>query len=88
MKIQLKPEQEQFIQSRLASGRYENADDVIALALKLLEEWEKGYQEWEEKTRKKIAIGLAQVEVGEVLERKVIIARLEDKLRQALGSQE
>ncbi|YAF98012.1 MAG: type II toxin-antitoxin system ParD family antitoxin [Nodularia sp. CChRGM 3473] len=81
MKIQLKPEQEQFIQSRLASGRYENSDDVIALALKLLEEWE-------EKTRKKIAIGLAQIEVGEVLERKVVIARLEDKLRQALESQE
>ncbi|WP_442935777.1 ribbon-helix-helix domain-containing protein [Nostoc sp.] len=40
--IQLKPEHEQFIQSRIANGRYENADDVIALALvlvlKLLEE--------------------------------------------------
>ncbi|MFN6568591.1 type II toxin-antitoxin system ParD family antitoxin [Dendronalium sp. ChiSLP03b] len=88
MNIELKPEYKQFIQSRIASGRYENADDVIALAFKLLEEWEKGYQEWEEKTRKKIAVGLAQIEGGEVSDRKVVIARLEEKLRQALGSQE
>ncbi|MBN3950400.1 MAG: type II toxin-antitoxin system ParD family antitoxin [Nostoc sp. NMS7] len=60
MNIQLKPEHEQFIQSRIANGRYEKADDVIALALalKLLEEWEKGDQDWEEETCKKIAVGL------------------------------
>ncbi|MDJ0619670.1 MAG: type II toxin-antitoxin system ParD family antitoxin [Calothrix sp. MO_192.B10] len=88
MNIQLKPEQEQFIQSRIASGRYENANDVIALALKLLEEWEKGYQEWEEKTREKVAVGLAQIERGEVLDGEVVIARLEEKLLQARRSQE
>ncbi len=42
MHIQLKPKHEQFIQAQMASGRYENADDIIAKALKLLEEWEKG----------------------------------------------
>ncbi|MEH2292567.1 type II toxin-antitoxin system ParD family antitoxin [Nostoc sp.] len=88
MNIQLKPEHEQFIQSRIANGRYENADDVIALALKLLEEYEKGYQEWEEETHKKIAVGLAEIERGEVLDGEVVIARLEKKLRQARGSQE
>ncbi|WP_442948765.1 ribbon-helix-helix domain-containing protein [Nostoc sp.] len=36
--MQLKPEHDKFIQSRIPNGRYENADDVIALALKLLEE--------------------------------------------------
>ncbi|MEH2389721.1 MAG: type II toxin-antitoxin system ParD family antitoxin [Nostoc sp.] len=81
MNIQLKPEHEQFIQSRIANGRYEKADDVIALVLKLLEEWEKGDQDWEEETRKKIAVGLGQIERGEVLNGKVVIARLEKKLR-------
>ena len=54
MNIQLQAEYEQFIQTRIATGRYENAEDVIVKALKLLEEWEKGYQEWEEETKKKL----------------------------------
>jgi antitoxin ParD1/3/4 len=87
MSIQLKPEHEQLIQTRLASGKYENADDVIAKALKLLEEWEKGYQEWEEDTRKKIAIGLAQIERGEVVDGEVVMAQLQDKIRKARQNQ-
>ena len=83
MNIQLKPEHEQLIQIRLASGKYKNADDVITKALKLLEEWEKGYQKWEEETRKKIAVGLTQIEGGEVVDGEVVIARLQDKIRKA-----
>ena len=37
MNIQLKPEQEKFIQEKIASGEYTNADDVISEAFKLLE---------------------------------------------------
>ena len=88
MNIQLKPEHEQLIQTRLASGRYENADDVIVKALKLLEEWEKGYQEWEEETRKKIAVGLAQIERGEVVDGEVVMALLQDKIRKARDNQD
>ncbi len=88
MNIQLKPEHKQLIQTRLASGRYENADDVILKALKLLEEWEKGYQEWEEETRKKIAVGLAQIERGQVVDGEVVMAQLQDKIRKARESKE
>ncbi|OKH32230.1 CopG family transcriptional regulator [Calothrix sp. HK-06] len=87
MNIQLKPEHEQLIQTRLASGRYENADDVIAKALKLLEEWDNSYQEWEEETRKKIAVGLAQVERGQVVDGEVVMAQLQDKIRKARENQ-
>lgn len=38
MNIQLQAEYEQFIQTRIAINRYENAEDVIVKALKLLEE--------------------------------------------------
>ncbi|TAE56656.1 MAG: type II toxin-antitoxin system ParD family antitoxin [Nostocales cyanobacterium] len=80
MNIQLKPEHKQLIETRLASGRYENVDDVITKALKLLEEWEKGYQDWEEETRQKIAVGIAQMERGEVVDGEVVMARLQDKI--------
>jgi antitoxin ParD1/3/4 len=41
MTIQLKPEQEKFIQEKIAIGEYSNADDVISQAFKLLEAREK-----------------------------------------------
>ncbi|NDJ21113.1 type II toxin-antitoxin system ParD family antitoxin [Nostoc sp. B(2019)] len=87
MNITLKPEIEQFIQAQIATGRYVNAEDVITKALKLLAESDKGYQEWEEDTRKKIAVGLAQIERGEVLDSEVVMARLEEKLRKARENQ-
>ncbi|BAY33181.1 hypothetical protein NIES2107_50760 [Nostoc carneum NIES-2107] len=82
MNIQLKAEYEQFIQNRIATGRYESAEDVIAQALKLLEEWENGYQEWEAEVQQKIAVGLASIERGDVLNSEVFMERLEEKLRQ------
>ncbi|OCQ98215.1 CopG family transcriptional regulator [Nostoc sp. MBR 210] len=87
MNIQLKAEYEQFIQNRIATGRYENAEDVIIKALKLLEEWEKGYQEWEEETQQKLAAGFASIEHGDVLDSQVVMARLEEKLRIARETQ-
>jgi antitoxin ParD1/3/4 len=61
MKIQLKPETEELIQAYIATGHYTNADEVIIKALKLLSDWEKGYQEWEQETIKKVDVGLAQI---------------------------
>ncbi|MBD2297682.1 type II toxin-antitoxin system ParD family antitoxin [Nostoc sp. FACHB-190] len=87
MNIQLKAEYEQFIQNRIATGRYENAEDVIVKALKLLEEWEQGYQEWEEETQQKLAAGLASIENGDILDSQVVMARLEEKLRIARETQ-
>ncbi|MBO3462072.1 type II toxin-antitoxin system ParD family antitoxin [Aetokthonos hydrillicola Thurmond2011] len=87
MNIQLQEEYEQFIQTQIATGRYENAEDVIIKALKLLEEWEKGYQEWEEETRKKLVAGLASIERGDVVHGQVVMARLEEKLRKARENQ-
>ncbi|MDB9490018.1 MAG: type II toxin-antitoxin system ParD family antitoxin [Dolichospermum sp.] len=87
MNIQVKPETQELIQAYIATGHYTNADEVIIKALKLLSEWEKGYQEWEQETREKLAVGLAQVEQGEVIDGNVVMARLHEKIRQARESQ-
>jgi antitoxin ParD1/3/4 len=87
MNIQVKPETQELIQAYIATGHYTNADEVITKALKLLSEWEKGYQEWEQETREKLAVGLAQVEQGEVIDGDVVMARLHEKIRQARESQ-
>ncbi|HLO86066.1 MAG TPA: type II toxin-antitoxin system ParD family antitoxin [Nostocaceae cyanobacterium] len=87
MHIQLKPETEELIQAYIATGKYSDADEVVIKALKLLSEWEKGYQQWVEETREKVAVGLAQIERGEVIDSEVVMARLQEKIRIARENQ-
>ncbi|ALB43184.1 MAG: type II toxin-antitoxin system ParD family antitoxin [Nostocales cyanobacterium LacPavin_0920_SED1_MAG_38_18] len=83
MNIQIKPELEQIIQAQIATGRYTNPEDVISKALKLLLEWDKGYQNWLEETREKVDIAIEQLDRGEGINGDVVISQLRDKLRQA-----
>lgn len=83
MNIQIKPELEQIIQAQIATGRYTNPEDVISKALKLLLEWDKGYQHWVEETREKVDVAIEQLDRGEGINGDVVISQLRDKLRQA-----
>ncbi|MDB9468307.1 type II toxin-antitoxin system ParD family antitoxin [Dolichospermum circinale CS-1225] len=83
MNIQIKPELEQIIQAQIATGRYTNPEDVISKALKLLLEWDKGYQNWVEETREKVDVAIEQLDRGEGINGDVVISQLRDKLRQA-----
>ena len=83
MNIQIKPELEQIIQAQIATGRYTNPEDVISKALKLLLEWDKGYQNWVEETREKVDVAIEQLDRGEGIDGEVVISQLRDKLRQA-----
>ncbi|MDY7007702.1 MAG: type II toxin-antitoxin system ParD family antitoxin [Cyanobacteriota bacterium] len=83
MDIILKPEQEKLIQAKVNSGKYTTVDEVIAEALKLLDERDKHYQNWVEDTRKKVAVGLAQLDRGEGIEVQTVINKLKEKVRQA-----
>ena len=61
MNITLKPEEEQLIQEKLRSGKYQTAYEVIVEALRLLAERDKYYQKWVEETRQKVVVGLQQL---------------------------
>jgi antitoxin ParD1/3/4 len=56
---------------------------VISKALKLLLEWDKGYQNWVEETREKVDVAIEQLDRGEGIDGDVVISQLRDKLRQA-----
>lgn len=88
MSISLKPEHEQFIQSQIEKGKYANADEVISEAFRLLEERERQYEQWFEETRKKVAIGIKQLDQGEGLDGEVVVAQLQEKFRKAREAQE
>lgn len=59
MSIALQPEQEQFIQSQLATGQYADAA-VIAAALQLLEKRHQ-YDRWAEEVGAKIDVAAANL---------------------------
>ncbi|MBD2625368.1 type II toxin-antitoxin system ParD family antitoxin [Anabaena variabilis FACHB-164] len=67
-------------QAQIATGRYTNPEDVISKALKLLLEWDKGYQNWVEETREKVDVAIDQLDRGEGIEGEVVIAQLRAKL--------
>lgn len=74
--VSITPQQEKFIQSQIESGRYPSADEMIFMALELLEESiyledsdnKRRYEKWVEETKKKIAIGIEQLDRGESID--------------------
>ncbi len=78
MNIQLKPEQEKFIQDKIASGAYSNADDIINEAFKLLEAREEKIQE----LKQKISIGTEQLTNSQLTDGEAVFDRLQQKITQ------
>lgn len=83
MKVSLKPEQEKFIQSQIANGRFASADEVVDVAFRLLEKLSDEYAEWVEETRQKVDVAIAEIDRGEVLDGETVVGQLLDKFRQA-----
>ena len=82
MTIALQPEQEQFIEAQLATGRYTSATEVIGEALRLLEKRNQ-YDHWVEEIRTQIDIAAEQLDRGEGIDGETVVAQLRAKLHQA-----
>jgi antitoxin ParD1/3/4 len=54
MSISLTPDQERFIQTKLQAGKYRSAEEVLEIALRLLDEYDRSEAEWVEDVRVKI----------------------------------
>ena len=54
MSITLTSDQERFIQIKLQTGKYRTAEEVLELALKLLDEYDRADTEWVKSVRAKI----------------------------------
>jgi antitoxin ParD1/3/4 len=63
--LTITPEHEKIIQSHLDTGRYANAEEVLAIALQLLTHLDDENQAWIEETRSQIAIGIAELDSAE-----------------------
>ena len=68
MNVSLTPELEQFVQSRVASGLFQTASEVVREGLRLLEEREQAREAALAELRARIRRGIEQVDRGELLD--------------------
>jgi len=54
MSIQLTPEQEKLVQRKLQAGNYHSAEELLDIALRLLDEFDRAEAAWVEDVRSKI----------------------------------
>ena len=85
MSITLNPEQETIVANLIATGSFQTADEVLQVALKLLETERRSYQVWVGQTRDLVKEGIESLDRGEGVDGETVVNDLLAKLRQAKG---
>jgi antitoxin ParD1/3/4 len=67
MNVSLTPELEQYVATKVSSGMYQTASEVIREALRLLRERDDLQQQKLDELRREIAVGLEQANQGKVV---------------------
>src|SRR5437879_3898232 len=74
--IALTPHFDRFVQSKVESGRYESASEVVRDGLRLLEEREEQRQQSLGQVRQDIELGWEQSQRGEVVDGPAVFAEI------------
>lgn len=80
LNVSLTPELDRFVTSRVESGRYQSASEVVREGLRLLEERELARQTALAGLRREIAVGLEQADRGELFDGEEVFGDLEERL--------
>jgi antitoxin ParD1/3/4 len=88
MSISLTPDQERFIQTKLQDGKYNSAQEVLEIALRLLDEYDRAEAEWVENVREKIDAAIATSDRIPPIDGETFVNQIVDKFRQARQEQE
>jgi len=86
MKVMLSPEQMEFVQSKIAAGEYQTPEQVVAVALGLLQtvQSEEVFDRVAE-LQERIRIGTEQIQQGRVIDGEEVFDRLQQRLTQEFG---
>jgi antitoxin ParD1/3/4 len=85
MSITLNPDQEMIVANLIATGSFQTADEVLQVALKLLETERQSYQSWVTQTRYLVQEGIDSLDRCEGVDGETVVNDLLTKLRQAKG---
>jgi antitoxin ParD1/3/4 len=80
MNIHLMPELERLVQSKVQTGRYNSASEVVREALRLMEERDQIVALRKEEIRKKISQGLKSLRLGKGVDGEAVFERIEAEL--------
>ena len=80
MPIQLTPEFEQLIENKVKSGPYKSASEVIAEALRLLEQRDRIFADTNDKVRTQIEQGWQSAQRGELVDGDEVFDRIDAEL--------
>jgi antitoxin ParD1/3/4 len=83
MSITLNSEQESIVANLISTDGFQTADEVLQVALKLLEKERQSYRLWLTETREKVQEGIESLDRGEGFNGKTVVNDLLAKLRQA-----
>ncbi len=83
MSITLNSEQEMIVANLIATGSFQTADEVLQVALELLETERQSYQLWVAQTREQVREGIESLDRGEGVDGETVVNDLLAKLRQA-----
>ena len=81
MSIKLNSEQETIVANLIATGSFQTPDEVLQVALKLLETERQSYQSWVVQTRAQVQEGIDSLERGEGVDGETVVNDLLAKLR-------
>jgi antitoxin ParD1/3/4 len=88
LNVSLTPELDQFVQERVATGRYQTASEVIREGLRLLERQERDREAAFAALKVKLKRGADQAERGELVEWDDVLKKIEAlKLRRKAAKQ-
>jgi antitoxin ParD1/3/4 len=73
MSITLNPEQETIVANLIATGGFQTTDEVLQVALRLLETERQSYQAWVAETREKVQEGIASLDRGESVDGETVV---------------
>jgi len=76
MNVQLTPEQEQLVLTKVKTGRYHSANEVMSEALRQME----NHDQIIEEVRQKIAAGVASAKAGRLTDGEEFFAQMEAEL--------
>jgi antitoxin ParD1/3/4 len=78
--VQLTPELEELVQSKVKSGRYRSANEVVRQALLLLEQLDQDFTNRKDEIREQIEEGWQAAKRGELVDGDEVFDRIEAEL--------
>ena len=82
MNVSLTPELENLVHSKVKSGRYLSASEVVREGLRLLEERDRLFELRLADLQRKVSVGLEQADRGELIDADNVFAELEADTQQ------